>query len=60
MEKTGKKLEIIERRMSKRKKNLGNNSRERRRNEQKGPEIRKWIEEDKDKMGNIVDPYYKL
>ena len=27
---------------------------------QKESEIREWIEEDKDKMGNIVDPNYKL
>ena len=27
---------------------------------QKGLEIRKWTEKDKDKMGNIVDPYYEL
>jgi len=27
---------------------------------QKGSEIREWTEEDKDEMGNIVDPYYKL
>jgi len=27
---------------------------------QKKPEIRKWTEEDKKKMGNIVDLYYEL
>jgi len=28
--------------------------------EQKGSEITEWMEKDKDKMGNMVDPYYKL
>jgi len=23
-------------------------------------EVREWTEEDKDKMGNMVDPYYEL
>jgi len=27
---------------------------------QKESEIREWTEEDKDKMGNIVDPDYEL
>ena len=27
---------------------------------QKELEIREWTKEDKDKMGNIVDPYYEL
>jgi len=27
---------------------------------QKGSEIKEWMKEDEDKMGNIVDPYYKL
>jgi len=26
----------------------------------KGSEIREWMKEDKDKMGNMVDPYYEL
>jgi len=28
--------------------------------EQKELEIKEWTKEDEDKMGNIVDPYYKL
>jgi len=28
--------------------------------EQKNLEIREWTEEDEEKMGNMVDPYYKL
>ena len=27
---------------------------------QKGSKIREWTEKDKDKMGNMVDPYYEL
>ena len=27
---------------------------------QKESEIREWTEKDKDEMGNMVDPYYKL
>jgi len=27
---------------------------------QKGSEIREWTEKNKDKMSNMVDPYYKL
>jgi len=28
--------------------------------EQKNSEIREWIEENENKMGNMVDPYYEL
>jgi len=28
--------------------------------EEKKPGVREWTEKDDDKMGNIVDPYYKL
>jgi len=28
--------------------------------EEKGSEIREWMKEDNDKMGNIVDLYYEL
>jgi len=27
---------------------------------QKGSEIREWTKKNEDKMGNMVDPYYKL
>jgi len=28
--------------------------------EQKNLEIREWTEEDEEKIGNMVDPYYEL
>jgi len=28
--------------------------------EKEKSEVREWTEEDKDKMSNIVDPYYEL
>jgi len=28
--------------------------------EEENSEMREWIEEDEDKMDNIIDPYYKL
>jgi len=28
--------------------------------EEKNMEVREWMEEDNNEMGNMVDPYYKL
>ena len=50
----------MEGKSSQRKKNLKNNQLRKQEKEQKESGIKKWTKEDDNKMGNIVDPYYKL
>ena len=59
MGKIRKELETMERRTSKRK-NFRNNLGGKKEIEQKESEIRECTEEDKDKIGNIVNPNYEL
>ena len=50
----------MEGKSSQRKKNLKNNQTRKQEKEQKESGIKKQTKEDDNKMGNIVDPYYKL
>jgi len=56
--KIGKKLETVERKMIREKKNGNDHGKEEIKEENLG--AREWTKEDNDKMGNMVDPYYKL
>jgi len=55
--KVRKKLETIEVREQRTIKTIKEKEKEIR---QENLELREWIEEDNDKMGNICDPYYEL
>ena len=51
-------METVERKMIREKKNGNDHGKEEIKEENLG--AREWTKEDNDKMGNMVDPYYKL